>query len=188
MPTETLHAHSLTEAYLYLAVTPCSICKHGATEASDVRPATQTNALRIITTCKNCGGAEEYIFQVPDNTSRDTDLINTGQEPSRIVDVAQWLTLYKLKLEQADKETDKMQKRRLSHQAGQCLEEALRFYGPDSDVPPSSAFFCDRSREAFRDHPERFARQRLVGLAAELPKFDLIGLKLEPKRPWWKFW
>ena len=62
-------------------------------------------------------------------------------------------------------------------EAGQCLAEALRFYESDSDVPPASAFFAARSLERFREHPELFARQQLVELAAALPPFYKTSVK-----------
>ncbi|MBI1827521.1 MAG: hypothetical protein HYR83_14190 [Planctomycetes bacterium] len=65
--------------------------------------------------------------------------------------------------------------RRLAMEAATCLNEALRFYDDENDLPSAGAFFTDDSRARFREHPQLFSRQRLLNLRAQLPtpsKFD----------------
>jgi hypothetical protein len=50
-----------------------------------------------------------------------------------------------------------------------CLDEALKFYDADNDLPPEDAFFSDTSQRQFRDRPAMFARQRLIDLRARRP-------------------
>ena len=59
--------------------------------------------------------------------------------------------------------------RQMQIQAGTCLEEALKFYDADNDLPPEDAFFTDAGRRQFREHPESFLRGRLISLRAMLP-------------------
>ena len=64
---------------------------------------------------------------------------------------------------------DCTQVRQLQLQAAQCLDEALKFYDPDNDVPPPEAFFSEDSQRHFRERPDLFSRQRLIELRAKLP-------------------
>jgi hypothetical protein len=72
--------------------------------------------------------------------------------------------------EAAGRSDDKLQVRRFGIQAAQCLDEALKFYLPDEELPGPVAFFNAASRERFRQHPEQFARRRLVEMKLKLPK------------------
>jgi hypothetical protein len=85
--------------------------------------------------------------------------------------------------------------RRLNLLAGCCLDEALKFFDADNDVPPEDAFFSDASRQQFRDRPERFTRQRIIDLRSQLP----VSRATAPARPdqrepatekkgWWPPW
>ena len=54
--------------------------------------------------------------------------VNPTSEPSQIVDLGQWLTLFRSIAEAAERESDKVQARHLGLEAAQCLDEALKFY------------------------------------------------------------
>jgi hypothetical protein len=71
--------------------------------------------------------------------------------------------------EAAGKEKNKTEARRLALEAAQCLDEALKFYVEDNDLPTKDTFFHHGSRQRFRDHPEQFSRQRLLHLRSKLP-------------------
>lgn len=123
------------------------------------------------------------------------DRINTSNAPSRLIDVGQWLVLFRVLLESAGSETDRRRARLLGFEAAQCLEEALKFYGPDNDLPPESACFSEGSLQRLRHHPQLFARSRLVNLRAKLPSPSVMERSVlkdrkavVPPRPWWKFW
>jgi len=96
-------------------------------------------------------------------------VINPTDEPSWILDVAQWITLFRMISATAEQQSDKQAARRLRIEAAQCLEEALKFYEPDNDLPPTEAFFHEGSRDRLRNHPGQFSRQRLLGLRNKLP-------------------
>jgi hypothetical protein len=84
--------------------------------------------------------------------------------------VAGWLTLTGMLKEAADREPDRIKARQLRVEAGLCLDEALKFFEDDNDLPPEAACFTDSSKAHRRRHPDRFSRQRLIALRMELPR------------------
>ena len=118
--------------------------------------------------------------------------INATDQPSRIIDVAQWLTLAHVIAEAASRETEKTHARQLGIDAAQCLSEALKFYDePENDLPPAEAFFHDASRRRFRENPEEFSRQRVLDMRSRLPGPSAGGSGPAPPAPagimrWWK--
>jgi len=199
MPREVISARSVAEAYLYVLVTPCSMCEHGAREVSALARAPEPDVIRLVSVCGNCAGTEEFFFSAPgplppaDPLSSSMPL-NPTADASALVDVGQWLTLYGWMLERAEETPDGQERRWRRFRAVQCLDEALKFYDSDSEVPPESAFHTDSSQRAFCDHPQRFARSRLLGLRAKLPDVEVEAkvarqaARVGRKRPWWRFW
>jgi hypothetical protein len=197
MSDTPLPVHSLAEAHLYLMITPCAACGRGLLKARNAAP--DGDRLALLARCEACGREQTYRFILtegrwPDPGGEDARRINPTAERSAIIDVAQWLTLFRVILDAADKQTDKREARMLGYEAAQCLEEALKFYTPDSDLPPEEGLFSPASRQVLRDHPEQFTRERLVGLRYRLPALrhmegqirgdDRVGRP--PK--WWEFW
>ena len=82
--------------------------------------------------------------------------------------------------EDARSANDRAGARQLQIEAGLCLDEALKFYDDDNDLPPEEAFYSDDSRTRFRDRPGLFARQRLIELRGELPKSSAPGTGQTP--------
>ena len=190
-----LRAHSQTEAMLYLKASPCRDCSQGPLELID--QAAEGSLHRLAARCARCGAECElaFIWPQPEPPGEAPAQINPTDQPSRIIDAGQWLSLYYLLIESAvASEEDKAAKRRLTAQAGQCLDEALKFYTEDDELPPESAFFTDSSRHAYAEHPERFARQKLRDMRAPLPEMRSRPRRpadkaaAEPKRPWWRPW
>ena len=199
MPQEALATHSLAEAYLYLMVTPCRECGKGPLRADDARPEDEdkpTVRLTLRVTCSACDQREDMTFVIPADTARVGDdtstTINPTDEPSRIIDVAQWITLFRTITEAASRQTDKQEARRLGIEAAQCLEEAIKFYrDADNDLPPGEAFFHEQSRKRFHDHPERFSRRRLIDLRGKLPSLTTMRRRTEEvgqrkQKRWWR--
>lgn len=197
MPTAPLVAHSLAEAYLYLMATPCAACEKGPLKGSDAQRVGHGADLvvRMNVTCSGCGAATALAFRLPQDLGTDdhggTTVVNPTDDPSCIVDVAQWVTLSRVIAEAAGKETDKVQARHLGLEATLCLEEALKFYdNEDNDLPSPAAFFHDASRRRFREHPEQFSRQRLLSLRGKLPALAVMQSRLSPKKSpgkrWWR--
>lgn len=203
MDIPPLEAHSVAEAHLYLMVTPCKLCGTGRTRCTGSHagdPAGDRPTMVLSTQCEGCGFESDFSFVLPAGVAeaaREDDIsaarISEDEAPSRIIDVAQWLTLFRVVTQAAAGQADKAESRRLGYEAAQCLDEALKFYQEDNDLPPESAFLHERSREQAREHPELFARSRLIGLRAKLPTLTEMEQRLTsggPKRPrrWWKLW
>jgi len=150
------------------------------------------NALDVPVTCRACGRSDTVRFDLSGLETGEAAMgldgwaalaqsgaappINRGKRCSQVIDVGGWLTLYGMLLaggqarsEQTGQQTDRTVARQMQLQAGECLDEALKFYDADNDLPPKSAFFTKRSRRQFREHPDLFLRQRLVSLRAKLP-------------------
>ena len=131
-----LDAHSLAEIYLYLMVTPCPNCGRGPLQAGTPQPGTAPTEtrLRIKTVCKSC----KHEFNLGFNLAADQFAaardaapdqiveVNPTGDPSEIVDLAGWLTLFRTITEAAAKTQDKAESRMLGYEAALCLEEALK--------------------------------------------------------------
>jgi hypothetical protein len=200
MPDEPLKAHSLAEAQLYLMATPCASCGHGPLKGSDAKPAGFANGggtagcrWQVTAVCDACQSTATVAFLLPNDhgieKQTETTVVNPTDEPSRILDVGQWIVLFRMIIEATTRETDKIQARHLGIEAAQCLEEALKFYDDvDNDLPPSEAFFTGASRERFRDAPEQFSKRRLIGLRAKLPSMKIMRRSIADrgKKRWWR--
>ena len=210
MSDAPLVAQSLAEVYLYLLATPCASCGRGPLRGGEAESGDSQaggNTVIVAATCGSCQSVTRWKIQLdgpPQTVPTDqAPVVNSTDEPSRMLDVAQWLTLFGIKMDAAGKEltksasenpltlpsdppysvgsTDppgageglrmhsKTAARKLSLEAAQCLDEALKFYEEDNDLPPNDAFFHAGSRDRFRDHPQHFSRQRLLHLRSKLP-------------------
>jgi len=190
-----LPIHSLAEALLYFRLTPCRGCGTGrlVADAAALRHDKDRNVLTVPITCQACGWSDVFWFDTsridpsekafesfsesPASAGAQTvPVLNTTGRCSRVIDVAGWLTLFAMLQDEARVGADNAHTpqaraavRRLHLQASACLSEALKFYDEDNDLPPDDAFFSKRSRQQFRQHPELFARDRLIELRAKLP-------------------
>ena len=200
---QPLQAHSWAEARWYLRVTPCQKCSQGPWEIEGGPEEDAGHTLRA--RCLRCGVEKEFTFECPSTPAADAvgpeqieglpvELINPSASPSAIIDVGQWLSLFYHLVETASKAPDKSETRRLTFQAAECLDEALKFYADQEELPPESAFFTEASREAFAKHPERFAREGLRDMRAKLPDLRVMAQRLahDPEgrreKRWWQFW
>jgi len=184
--------NSLLEAELYFMVAACPACGGGlAVAAEHVHWDAPGGVLTVPAHCTGCGGEVTRRFATrrvpagelqrgcvvwPPSGERSAEQpINPGGRRSAVIDVAGWLSLHDRFVEAArlaGQESDaagRGEVRRLLLLAGACLEEALRFYEPENDLPPARGLFTAASRRQLREHPERFARPRLIGLRARLP-------------------
>ena len=197
MADSPLLAHSLAEAYLYLMATPCPACGQGPLRGAggtEVEPDKPELHVALSVTCGHCNDKSRLTFCLPHGTGTGAPgtpaCVNPTTEPSRIIDLGQWLTLFRTIAEAAEREPDKVQARHLGLEAAQCLDEALKFYDDaDNDLPEDDAFWHDSSRERFSDHPEQFARSRLLALKARLPSVAAMTVALSPtEKPKKKRW
>ena len=199
MADTPLIARSIAEVNLYLRATPCASCQEGPLQGADpdaIEESAGKVSIAIRVTCGSCGARSTLTFQLPDRPEVDRvgqpAEVDPTDEPSHIIDVAQWITLAYVIVEEAKKETDSVRARQRNLEAARCIDEALKFYSePDNDLPPPEAFFLDASRRGFREHPEEFSRQRLINLRSRLPtasagEAPVRSANPKPKGRWWR--
>ncbi|HNQ24794.1 MAG TPA: hypothetical protein PKK06_17065 [Phycisphaerae bacterium] len=192
-------ANSLAEVFLSLLVTPCATCGRGPLQGDAARRVSGEGAelvLAVPVTCAACRAVSAPQFRLPHGIGADKPgspgCFNPTPEPSTLIDLGQWLTLFRTIVHQAERTTDKQEARRLGLEAAQCLDEALKFYrDPDNDLPDDDAFWCETSRQRFRESPEQFSRKRQLELRARLPSLAAMEAAIQraqqpPKRKWWR--
>jgi hypothetical protein len=198
MMDQALPAHTPNELEYYLRVTPCAHCG-GPLAAQEPAPAGEEPggeaggraAVRV--RCRKCHRGRTFHFAWQYDTSGDADgddCINPSDQPSRIVDLVQWVGLYYQFSEAVGGAASPAEARRDARRAALCLEEALKFHAGE-EMPPETALFCEASREAFRDSPANYARARLSELKALLPaaaRPEADRPAGARGRPWWRFW
>lgn len=193
---QPLRAHSPAEATLYLKVTACPHCSRGPWEVIEAPAVSAGGDQQLNARCQACGYEQPFQFQCPPGQNQsDPEIINPSARPSQIIDVGQWISLFHFLVGSAAQAASPAQTRQVAFQAAQCLDEALKFYVEDNDLPPASGFFTPASQKAFHEHPENFARQKLRDLRGRLPSLPtMVGRLLldqkapAPKPPRWKFW
>lgn len=195
MESDTIHVHSVAEAYLCLMVRRCPVCDHGPLEArADLtKVSSGEGGWDLPTTCPTCGHDEPLTFQIePEPTPEQaaSNWINPTKERSRAIDLLGWLTIYRSILTASQKETDKTEFRKLAIECAQCLDEALKFYEPDNELPNENAFYREESLTRFRDRPQQFARSRWLHERSKLPTvvFRNVDSPTTGRRRWWQFW
>ena len=187
-------AHSILEAHLYVGLQVCPECDAGPLEVAGRSTEEHhiDDIIRLDCACPQCGEKAAYRFRIDSRwaVASEPPLINPTDEPSKLIDIAQWLTLYHTVLARSKEAPDHTASRREAYQAALCVAEALKFYEPDNDLPPASAFFSDQAREQARAHPAFFARDKLLSLQTGLPDLRATQAVKSRKsaRKWWKFW
>ncbi len=140
--------------------------------------------------CKSCNSQRTFHIQWVEVAD---------DQPSEVVDLAQWVGLYYLYADEIDKGDSPTETRTTARRAAQCLAEALKFYAQE-EMPPESAFHKAESLVAFRNNPANFARTRLRELQAMLPVAGGAASsggadpdkdpdkKPAARKAWWKIW
>lgn len=188
---EILEARSLTEAQLFLWVKRCGQCGSGPL-APGIGAIRAADAVLVLpATCRACRvasdlhfaaglaapGAQEVRLLTLDQCDMPPGLpIDPTEKPSRLIDVAGWLTLDTLLSEKARQVAGRAENaagrapvRQWQLLAGACIEEAMKFFEKGNELPPAKAFFDDASRRQFRERPELFTRERLIHLKSRKP-------------------
>jgi hypothetical protein len=204
MSQSILPAHSLTEVYFYLMLRRCGRCGQGQLQARAPRHqfVGERPVCMVAADCSSCGESTEFCFSTArwsservgdDAAPEPLPIVNPTDSPSELIDLAQWLVLFRVIAEQAGKMQDKEESRRLGYEAALCLEEALKFYASDNDLPPAAAFFTPMTQQRFREHPERFSRTQLLTWQQRLPSLSRMrqvisqqGKSERPRRRWWR--
>jgi hypothetical protein len=189
MSADGLIVHSLAEASLYLMLARCPACAGALVPSTTPARPEQDKRLDVPVICRDCGHVGSVRFNLdrvdPAEAAAGWEAwaakaqagqappINASGRPSRVLDLADWLTLHgmlsanaRAKAEQARSSADRLMTRQMQIQASDCLEEAQKFFDADNDLPPEDAFFTDEGRRQFREHPELFLRARIASLRA----------------------
>ncbi len=192
-----LQASTTAELEYYFMTLPCPSCGQGPW---DVQLPAQVSAegeeVQVRATCRHCSQSRQFSFQIRNPSSRaiaGLEQINPEDSPSSLIDLAQWVALFRKFVESAAGRQDKTQARKLGYQAAMCLQEALKFYAVEDEFPEEAAFFHEASRQARQRNPAMFAKQNLRDMQAKLPSLEVMETNLKrdarKNRPrWWQFW
>ncbi len=189
-----LSAHSILEAHLHVMLQVCPKCDAGPLEVAGQNTEEHhiDDVIRLDCACPQCREKAVYRFRIDSRWAAVSDppTINPTDEPSKLIDVAQWLTLYHILIARSKEASDRTASRGEAYQAALCIAEALKFYESDNDLPPAPAFFSDQARAQARAHPAFFARDKLLSLQSGLPDLRATQAVTGSKsaRKWWKFW
>lgn len=187
-----VEVHSVAEAYLYLMTLRCPVCGKGPVRESGelTKGRTDQEGWTLSAACAACSHGYMYRFNINPPTTREearSDRINSTPERSLAIDLLGWLTLFQTIIAASEKETDRRTRRQLALEAAQCLNEALKFYGADNEMPPADAFFTDESRRRFHEHPQLFVRTKWQQRRLILPD-DKVRTQSRDRPRWWQFW
>ena len=211
--------HSLAEIALSLKVMACPNCGGGpmVARSRSLMFDPRADQVEIEVICRSCLKSESLLFTIADaggpgpralpRTFNEeailaaAEFVNPTDQPSALIDVAGWLMLHSLLTDKARTAAvhartgaDRQAIRNLQILAGQCIDEALKFYDVDNDLPPQDAFFSEAGRIQFHAYPELFVRDRLIDLRSRLPscaaRTDAGGAASWAPSPtrWWRFW
>jgi hypothetical protein len=188
---DIVSVHSIAEAYLFLMIVRCRACGKGPLkQRGDITKTAE--GWSLATTCSTCGDESSLRFAIEPAPTREqarSDRINPTAERSAAIDLLGWLSLFQTIIAESHKSSDKPTMRQLAYEAAQCLDEALKFYDGDNELPTESAFFTEESRRRFRDHPQYFNRAKWRERRLKLPDIATHTQPLhEPRRRWWQFW
>lgn len=185
MEVQPLAAHSIQEAFLYALITPCDVCDQMCVRPDPPQPKCEPGAQKtsigwVVTgVCDNCQSAHRYRFdvglqcsdlaavQVHDPLTQDTPINPTG-ERSEIIDLVQWVSLHAHFVEAATRTPDRQEARWNLIRAGECLDEALRFFDGD-ELPIRSAAFATPTRRVLAAHSSRYTRSQLLEQRRKCP-------------------
>lgn len=197
MPSDAsiISVHSVAEAYLYLLATPCPDCRKGSLKQKNdlTKTGSGSSDWELESHCAACGAEQALRFEIKPIPTREqarSDRINPTRERSQAIDLLGWLTLFQTILAASGRESDKQSGRQLASEAAQCLDEALKFYEPDQELPGEDAFFTESARQRFETHPQHFARSKWLERRLHLPapSAERVSKRPAPKHPWWRFW
>ena len=168
---QPLHVHSSNEVRYYLLATPCEVCGAGPCVLHAVVPADEPGRCSLArAACQACRSGRILPFVSEYEPAEPASpCVSPVDEPSLVVDLAQWLGIYYQLADEAHREQNPRRAHRLSIESSLCLAEALKFYESDDELPPESAFFTEVTLAAFRQHPQNFPRQLLRDIQAKLP-------------------
>jgi hypothetical protein len=205
-PETAVHLHGVQEEYFYLMVHHCACGGPWMTESQQIEENGPHPRHRIEARCFKCKSQRTFLFSIDSQgTSKEpVRQVNPTAEPSRALDVVQWMDLAQFYLGRIERLKTPVEKAQSLLDARQCIEEALKFYAPTDDAPPHTAIWSDDSRKKAAARPETFRRAALVAMLEKIPAMDRLreadkmeqrefekGVRAIAKQrvgKWWQFW
>jgi len=205
-PDDAVHAHSIQEEYFYLMVHPCGCGGAWQSETQDTAPHPEGLRHSILARCARCGQPQTFHFLLDSSAGpkQPIRLVNPTPEPSRAIDAAEWMDLARFYLGRIPRLTKPMERAQSLLDARQCLEEALKFYGPGDDDPLPSALWSKKSRKKVGQQRDAFRRTSIAAMLEKIPPMDrlreadeteqrefkkaLANLARARVGRWWQFW
>ena len=209
MPQESENAvpvHSVQEEYFYMMVHPCACGGAWLGSAQEVQESPAEVVHRLTARCSRCRKERFFLFRLSDtgNSQGPIRQINPTLDPSCAIDLAEWMDLAQFYLGRIDRLTRPVEKAQSLLDARQCLEEALKFFGPADDAPPPSALWSEASRAKAARQSNAFRRTTIEAMLARMPPMDRLrqadsldqkdfektvrGRAKERAARWWQFW
>jgi hypothetical protein len=202
-----LHVHGVQEEYFYMMVHPCACGGPWLSQSQEVEEDGDKVRHHVSAACFKCGQERTFHFQLDERPGPKDPIraINPTEEPSRALDLAEWLELTQFYLGRIERLDANVEKAQSLLDARQCLEEARKFFGPQDEAPPASALWSEKSRQAAASQPEAFRRSTIDGMLERLPPLERLRQadSLDQKtfkqavrerarqrvgRKWWQFW
>ena len=207
LPDETVHVHSVQEEYFYMMVHRCACGGAWLSDGQQLEAAEGRALHRVDARCFTCKKEQTFHFQLDRRASPKDPVrqVNPTPEPSRALDVAEWLDLAQFYLGRIEHLKAPTEKAQSLLDARQCLEEALKFYGPQDDAPPPGALWSEDSRRKASRQASAHRRSTIRAMLERIPPLDRLRKadSLEQKefekgvrhlarervgRRWWQFW
>jgi hypothetical protein len=172
---EPVRVHSVQEEYFYLMLHPCS-CGGPWRHDSGPDGASADAVHKVEAACHRCKQARTFLFRLESGGGAKAPVrqVNPTAEASRAIDVSGWLDLAQFYLGRIARLQDGVERAQSLLDARQCLEEALKFYGPADDGPPASAIWSDAGRAKAAANPAAFRRSKLEEMLSRMPPLDKL--------------
>ncbi len=200
-----LPARSTVERHFYLMVLQCGKCGRGPFTLVRTEQTPDGREDLWYVRCRQCQQGqclrfdrEKLAVDEATNIASDLPEVNPTDHPSELIDVGQWLALFYSILNAAANQQDRKEAQRLGYEATLCLEEALKFYRDDNELPGERAVWVQASRERLKEHPEMFVRQKLLAMREKLPNIEVMRQAMRKsenltqvdgkKTRWWNRW
>jgi hypothetical protein len=204
---DAVHVHSVQEEYFYMMVNRCICGGPWLTDSQQVGESEGRVVHRLAARCYKCKAERTFHFHLDARAGPKDPVrqVNPTAEPSRALDVAEWIDLAEFYLGRIERLQAPAEKAQSLLDARQCLEEALKFYGPEDETPPAAALRSEESRRKASRQAAAFRRSTLLEMLERIPsverlrKADAIEQKEFEKavrrrakervgREWWEFW
>ncbi len=186
---ELLKSFSIVERYFYLMTLKCNNCGSGPFEFVSKEQSPDEKVDIWYVKCKKCRTGQRLMFDrttllidTEQFTGNELPIVNPSDKPSKLLDVGQWLAIFQAIISAAAQQEDKKQIQRLGYEATLALEEAIKFYTSESDLPPQEAMWTESTKQQFQEHPEIFERHRILSMREKLPALKAMQGAIESNR------